>query len=121
MTPTRWTAEPEPTMPPHGLAPCHTPGTKPNACAIAAHIARTQGTTELGGPWAGWRIAGRYLVTPDGVRILPERLRGIAWRQDAEARRDEARARNDARKGTALVRVVVVTLREFQTQRIGAA
>ena len=105
-----------------GIAPCHTPGTKPNACAVTMHIARTQGTTDLGGPWSGWRIAGRHLVTPDGVRMLPERLRGLAWRQDAEARRDEARARNSAKKKPdQMVRVIVVTLSEFRAMQAGAS
>ena len=36
--------------------------------------------TALYGPWAGWRMAGRFLVAPDRERITPERLRGIMWR-----------------------------------------
>ena len=37
--------------------------------------------TALHGPWAGWRMAGRFLVAPDKDRITPERLRGIIWRE----------------------------------------
>lgn len=33
----------------------------------------------LYGPWRGWRMAGRVLVSPDGDRITPERLRGILF------------------------------------------
>lgn len=47
----------------------------------------------LTGPWAGWRLAGRDLVAPDRQRISPERLRGLLWREESEARRDRARAR----------------------------
>lgn len=103
-----------------GIAPCHTAGTKPNACAVAVHNLKNYGLSELGGPWKGWRLAGRNLVTPDGLRISPERVRGLAWRQDAEARLDAAKARN-ARKDKQLVRVVVVTLTEFQQHRAGAS
>jgi len=51
----------------------------------------------LGGPWAGWRMAGRVLVSPDGDRITPERLRGLLWRHTLEQRRDEARSRREKR------------------------
>ena len=37
--------------------------------------------TALHGPWAGWRMAGRFLVAPDKDRITPEWLRGIMWRE----------------------------------------
>lgn len=37
--------------------------------------------TALYGPWAGWRMAGRFLVAPDRERITPERLCGILWRE----------------------------------------
>jgi len=48
----------------------------------------------LHGQWAGWRLAGRDLVSPDGDRINPQRLRGLLFRQDAEARVAKARAIN---------------------------
>jgi hypothetical protein len=35
--------------------------------------------TVLHGPWAGWRMAGRDLVSPDGLRIAPHRLRGFLY------------------------------------------
>lgn len=33
----------------------------------------------LFGEWRGWRLAGRYLVSPTGERLMPERLRGIMF------------------------------------------
>lgn len=33
---------------------------------------------DLTGPWAGWRVRGRFLIGPGGVRITPETLRKIA-------------------------------------------
>ena len=50
--------------------------------------------TPLYGPWAGWRMAGSWLVSPDGIRYTPERLRGMAWRQEASNRLNNAVARN---------------------------
>lgn len=58
----------------------------------AAHYDRVvHNITALHGPWSGWRMAGTALVSPDGDRITPERLRGLLFRAAAEARRDRAR------------------------------
>jgi len=35
----------------------------------------------LHGPWAGWRLAGNVLISPDGLRITPEGLRGVMVRE----------------------------------------
>jgi uncharacterized protein DUF3653 len=42
--------------------------------------------TPLYGPWSGWRMAGKDLVSPDGDRINPRRLAGILWAERARAR-----------------------------------
>lgn len=81
-----------------GTAPCHKIGTKPNACALALYKQMSDNHVTLTGPWAGWRLAGRDLVAPDRQRISPERLRGLLWREESEARRDRARARKIAPK-----------------------
>lgn len=36
--------------------------------------------------WYGWRLRGRYLVSPDGQRMTQERLRGLQWRDQMELR-----------------------------------
>jgi hypothetical protein len=45
--------------------------------------------------WSGWRFtaSGTQLVSPDGDRFTPERLRGLGWRQAQEARTAVHRAR----------------------------
>lgn len=56
-----------------------------NSCASALYEWRVNGRGPLGGDhWRGWRLAGRVLVSPDGDRISPERLRGLLWRERAE-------------------------------------
>jgi hypothetical protein len=77
-------------------------------------------TTSLHGPWRGWRLAGRHLVSPDGDRITPERMRGILARLELEARRDRARARAAARR-SAPVKVVIVDLADYRHQGVAAA
>ncbi len=66
-------------------------------------------------------MAGRDLITPDGTRLTPERVRGLAWRQDAEARRDAARSRREAQKRVS--RSVVTVLRiandDWHRERFG--
>ena len=89
----------------------------------AAHYDRVvHNITPLHGPWSGWRMAGRDLVSPDGVRMTPERVRGYALRADLEARRDGARARNASRKAVRreLVKVVVVDLDDWRRRHFGS-
>ncbi len=78
---------------------------------------------ELHGPWSGWRMAGRDLVSPDGDRIAPARLQGLLWRQRAEARRDAARARNASRKAgqRGLVTVIRIQHRDWHRERFGSS
>ena len=79
---------------------------------------------ELHGPWAGYRLAGKDLVAPDGTRITPTRMRGILFRLEAEQRLERARLRNASRKTTAvrreLVKVVVVELDDWRRRHFGA-
>lgn len=63
----------------HEPRPCHKLGKMPNECA-AAHFRRViDNHMPLHGPWAGWRMAGRDLVSPEGDRINARRLSGILW------------------------------------------
>lgn len=34
---------------------------------------------DFAGDWLGWRLRGTYLISPDGDRINPLRLRGILF------------------------------------------
>lgn len=88
-----------------------------------AHYDRTvHNRTPLYGPWAGWRMAGRDLVAPDGARINPERLRGLAWRDEMELRRAGFASRRRAEKAVqhgAKVKVVIVDLADWQQRHLG--
>lgn len=66
--------------------PCWRKGQPPNACAQQLYQRTTHNLTPLYGDWAGWRLAGRVLVSPDGDRISAERLRGILFREAAQVR-----------------------------------
>jgi hypothetical protein len=44
------------------------------------------GKTVLYGHWVGWRIAGRDIISPDGDRICPERLRGLLFTERNRSR-----------------------------------
>lgn len=50
--------------------------------------------------WHGWRFAGRFLVSPDGDRMTPERLRGLCWRDLLELRRAGYNTRRQAERAT---------------------
>lgn len=77
--------------------------------------------TSLYGPWKGWRLAGRDLVSPDGLRVNPERLKGLVWRQEAELRREATRARKaqKERSSGATVKVLVVDLGDWKDRHFG--
>jgi hypothetical protein len=52
----------------------------------AHHERVVHNRTPLFGPWAGWRMAGRDLVSPDGDRITARRLIGILWAERSRQR-----------------------------------
>lgn len=58
----------------------------PNGCAQALYERTVYNRHHLPQPWNGWRFAGRELVSPEGDRIAPERLRGLLWREAGEKR-----------------------------------
>lgn len=101
--------------------PCWPAGTQcPNDCAKALHERVTQNHVALTGPWAGWRLAGRDLVAPDGQRINPQRLLGLMWRDAQELRlAGYANRRKAEAKPRQSVKVVVVDLHDWHEQRFG--
>lgn len=66
-------------------------------------------------------MAGRELVSPDGDRFTTTRLRGLAWRLEAELRAERARARNARaeKRQRELVKVVVVDLGDWRERHFG--
>ena len=66
--------------------------------------------------WLGWRLRGRYLISPDGQRITRERLAGLLFRDELELRRAgfASRRRAEQNRGQTLVKVVVVRLAELR-------
>ncbi|MFW9572546.1 hypothetical protein CEX93_07325 [Xanthomonas euvesicatoria] len=78
----------------------------------------------LSGRFAGWRVAGNYLVSPDGDRMTPERLKGLVWRDQMElrlagfaSRRKAETAKKRFRQQT--VKVVVVNLSSWRDRHFG--
>ena len=76
----------------------------PNPCAATHYERVVYNHIDLGGPWAGWRMAGRYLIGPGNRRTAPrisvDRLAGLLWREAAEARAAAARAENGGHRGS---------------------
>ncbi len=104
--------------------PCWEPGEPcPNSCAHEHYRRVIDNHVSLTGPWAGWRLAGRELVGPGGIRIPERRLQGLLWRADATDLRDATRKRNAAAKARqqSLVKVVVVGLGEWRERDVGTS
>lgn len=91
----------------------------PNNCAAQVRDMIALNHCRLHGPWAGWRLAGRELVSPDGVRLSAERVRGLAWRQEAEQRLAHVRARRKQVTGDAVVTVIRVRNNDWHAERFG--
>lgn len=49
---------------------------------------------DLEGPWAGWRLRGRYLVAPGGERLNAQRLVGMLLEEALRLRLAKARKAN---------------------------
>lgn len=43
-----------------------------------------------GGRWLNWKLRGNFLISPDGDRVTPERLRGLLFTESLRVRRDKA-------------------------------
>lgn len=71
--------------------------------------------------WQGWRFAHDRLVSPDGERISPERLRGLLWRQDSEARLAKLRNAREAKQrlGRSVVTVLRVSNADWHARHFG--
>ncbi|WP_268738733.1 DUF3653 domain-containing protein [Luteimonas fraxinea] len=87
------------------------------------YVLRNFVVRHLHGPWAGWRMAGKDLVGPDGTRISPTRMRGVLFRIEAEERLQRARARSAKAKAVRreLVKVVVVDLGDWKRRHFGTS
>ena len=93
----------------------------PNACARRTIEHLVHNHVDLVGPWTGWHLAGKDLVSPDGERISPERMKGLLWRIQAETRVAKARNRRQAQKQVSRmpVRVIVVDNHDWHARHFG--
>lgn len=101
--------------------PCWPDDNKANPCAIAHYHRVINGHTDLTADWIGWKQRGKWLVSPQGDRISPERMKGILWRIQAEDRLAIAKARNIRNKAVRQqsVKVVVVDLADWHARNVG--
>lgn len=59
--------------------PCHVKGQPVNPCAKALYAQQVEGRVDLPSEhWSGWKIRGRYLLGPGGIRVSPRTL-GYVW------------------------------------------
>lgn len=54
--------------------PCTTPGTRPNLCARRHYDQHVMHNVDLPGPWAGWKIRGKWLIGPGGRKITRQQI-----------------------------------------------
>jgi len=85
-----------------------------------------QGQIDFDGEWYGWRLKGRHLISPDGDRMTPERLRGLMWRDRSELRlagyvsRRKAEQAQRAAKYGPKIKVVMIELADYRIHGVGA-
>lgn len=51
-------------------------------------------TADLTQEWSGWKLRGKWLVSPDGARLSPERLRGIFFTEQTRLASRKKRLQN---------------------------
>jgi len=73
--------------------PCVRLGVPLNPCAKLRFGEQLLNHIELVAEWKGWKFKGRDLVSPDGLRICPERLRGILFMEKAQSKKRLSGAR----------------------------
>lgn len=73
---------------------CLIPGVPMNTCARTLYAERVLGHIDLPGEWAGWKLRGRWLLSPDGDKINPQALRGLLFRDASEKRLQRAQQAN---------------------------
>lgn len=83
--------------------PCITPGQAVNPCARRLYDEKVLGHVDLSADWAGWRLRGRWLISPEGDRVNPLRLRGMLFREANDQRRHKAGSRNGQQSAGAKV------------------
>jgi hypothetical protein len=82
---------------------------------------------DFDGEWYGWRLRGRLLVSADGQRMTPERLRGLMWRDKMELRRAGFASRRKAEEAARvanrrqMVKVVIVDLADYRLRGVAAS
>ncbi len=69
------------------LPPCLRPGDPLNDCAATLYAYRVEARSDLPAPWAGWKLRGAVLVSPDGDRINVQRLRGLLFSESLRKRK----------------------------------
>lgn len=84
--------------------PCIIPGASVNPCARKLYAEKVLGHVDLAADWAGWRLRGRWLISPEGDRINPQRLRGLLFRESNEKRRHKAGKQSGLQGASAKVR-----------------
>lgn len=106
------------------LPPCWPAGQPcPNNCAADLHARLATNHVYLTQQWQDWRLAGRDLVSPDGDRINPQRLRGLLWREAAEARLAKLAAKRTAKQQVRHgdVKVLVVPNEDWHRRHFGTS
>ena len=95
--------------------PCVVPGSRLNECAGRLYREKVLGHVDLSADWAGWKLRGAWLVSPDGQRINPLRLRGLLFREAGESRVPRAKQRESGFQGA------VVDFRETAREALAKA
>jgi hypothetical protein len=76
--------------------------TKPPCCAAAVERYEQDcwNHFDLTGPWTGWTLRGRVLISPHGDRVSASRVQGLMFVETLRIRRDAAQMRQQKRTGT---------------------
>ena len=69
------------------VPPCIRVGEALNDCARRVYARAVTCHDDLTAEWSGWKLRGRVLISPEGDRITPARLRGMLFVESLRGRK----------------------------------
>ncbi|WP_157953714.1 DUF3653 domain-containing protein [Oceanimonas marisflavi] len=65
----------------------------PPECRLLMQLATGRRTNPITPDWEGWQFSGPYLISPEGLRFTPQRLKALQYAVNTDTQGNPERAR----------------------------